>query len=97
MEDKPNIIPLVDENGVTTNYAIIALLEETGSRYVLLEKLPAMDKNIADLFILELFTDENGKEYLTQIEDATRYKKIMQTFREKLSQGVKDKYEQLKQ
>ncbi len=97
MEDKPNIIPLVDENGVTTNYAIIALLEETGSRYVLLEKLPAMDKNVADLFILELFTDENGKEYLTQIEDAARYEKIMQTFREKLTQGVKDKYEQLKQ
>lgn len=97
MDEKPKIIPLVDESGNTSDYAMIAALEKDGLRYILLEKLPAADKNVANLCILELFVDENGDEYLMQIEDGARYEKIMSAFRDRLEQSVKDKYRQLKQ
>ena len=87
-----DIISLLDEEGVESEYRIVACAELDGVEYMALEPLesdPVADLMAeAELVFLRISeeTDEDGEAFLDTIEDDEEYERVAEIFREKLSE-----------
>lgn len=84
----PDLITLVDENGIEHNFEILDQIEENDNRYFAL--MPVFD-NGADMLsssgeytILEAI-DVNGEEQLAEIEDDALRRRLSNEFEERFN------------
>lgn len=84
----PDLITLVDENGIEHNFEILDQIEENDNRYFAL--MPVFD-NSADMLsssgeytILEAI-DVNGEEQLAEIEDDALRRRLSNEFEERFN------------
>ena len=84
----PDLITLVDENGIEHNFEILDRIEENDNRYFAL--MPVFE-NSADMLsssgeytILEAI-DVNGEEQLAEIEDETLRRRLSYEFEERFN------------
>ncbi|MDR0879820.1 MAG: DUF1292 domain-containing protein [Clostridioides sp.] len=75
MED--NIISLVDEDGVTSNFEIILTLEAEGKEYAIL--VPVDDDEAEEALIFRIDQDEEG-EILLPIESDEEYETVVAVY-----------------
>lgn len=73
-----DIVTLTDEDGVETDFEIIASLELNGNTYYAL--MPVEDNENGDCVILRLEEDENGDEILSTIDDDDEYERVADAF-----------------
>jgi uncharacterized protein YrzB (UPF0473 family) len=84
----PDIVSVVDENGVSHTFEELDRIETDEGRFIAL--LPIYDdaQEILDddgeLIILQVNEDENGEIYLEPIEDEALFTKIGKIFEERL-------------
>ncbi len=84
----PDIVSVVDENGVSHTFEELDRIETDEGRFIAL--LPIYDdaQEILDddgeLIILQVNEDENGEIYLEPIEDEELFNKIGKIFEERL-------------
>ena len=89
-EFTPDILTLVDEDGVEREFEIIDAIETDDDRYVAL--VPYFDNpqelidSDGELVILKVETDEDGEEILSSIDDDDEYNFIADTFIKRLEE-----------
>lgn len=87
-EYNPDIVSVVDEDGVEHTFEMLDAIETDTERYVAL--IPAYDNSTeiieddGELIILKVVV-ENGEEFLSPIEDGEEFDEIGQIFEERLS------------
>jgi len=87
-----DIISLLDEDGVESEYRIVACAEMDGVEYMALEPCEEdpVDALMADatIVILRLSedTDEDGEQFLESIQDEEEYERVAEIFRDKLAE-----------
>ena len=87
-EFNPDLISVVDEDGVTHTFEELDRIETDDGRFVAL--LPVYDEaeeiidSDGELIILSVFEDENGETYLEPIEDDKLFNEIGKIFEERL-------------
>lgn len=87
-EYNPDIVSVVDEDGVEHTFEMLDAIETDTERYVAL--IPAYDNSTeiieddGELIILKVI-EENGEEFLSPIEDSDEFDEIGQIFEERLS------------
>ena len=88
-EYNPDIVSVVDENGVNHTFEMLDAIETDTDRYVAL--IPVFDdateilEDDGELIILKVIEDD-GEEYLTPIENPDEFDEIGQIFEERLSE-----------
>lgn len=93
-EYNPDIVSVVDENGVEHIFEELDRIETDDSRYIAL--LPVYDdaEDILDddgeVIILKVEEEKNGDTYLCPIEDAKEFDEIQKIFEERLSDLFSD-------
>lgn len=89
-EFNPDIVSVVDENGVEHIFEELDRIETDNARYVAL--LPVYDdaedvlESDGELIILKVEEDENGETYLCPIEDDKEFNEVGKIFEERLSE-----------
>lgn len=87
-EYNPDIVSVVDEEGVEHTFEMLDAIETDTDRYVAL--IPAFDESAdileddGELIILKVM-EENGEEYLTPIENSDEFDEVGQIFEERLA------------
>jgi uncharacterized protein YrzB (UPF0473 family) len=87
-EFNPDIVSVVDENGVSHTFEELDRIETDEGRFVAL--LPIYDEaeeildDDGELIILSVVEDEDGETYLEPIEDDALFDKIGKAFEERL-------------
>ncbi len=87
-EFNPDIVSVVDENGVAHTFEELDRIETDEGRFVAL--LPIYDEaeeildDDGELIILSVVEDEDGETYLEPIEDDELFDKIGKAFEERL-------------
>ena len=87
-----DLISLLDEDGVESEYRIIACAELDGVEYMALEPIRKAPeealKEAAQLVFLRLSEelDEDGEQYLESIQDEEEFDRVAEIFRDKLSE-----------
>lgn len=88
MEFNPDIVSVVDENGVSHTFEELDRIETDEGRFVAL--LPIYDEaeeildDDGELIILSVVEDADGETYLEPIEDDVLFDKIGKAFEERL-------------
>ena len=72
-----NIINLIDENGVESEFEIILTLEAEGKEYAIL--MPLEDNEAEEALIFRIDTDEEG-DILTPLEDDEEYENVVAVY-----------------
>lgn len=72
-----NIINLVDENGVESQFEIILTLEAEGKEYAIL--VPIEDEDAEEALIFRIDQDEDG-EILVPLEDDAEYEIVVDVY-----------------
>lgn len=72
-----NIISLIDENGVESQFEIILTLEAEGKEYAIL--MPLEDNEAEEALIFRIDTDEEG-DILTPLEDDEEYENVVAVY-----------------
>lgn len=84
----PDLITLVDENGIEHNFEILDQIEENDNRYFALmpvfENPDDMLSSSGEYTILEAI-DANGEEQLAEIEDETLRRRLSYEFEERFN------------
>lgn len=87
-EYNPDIVSVIDEDGVEHTFEMLDAIETDTDRYVALipyfENAEEILEDDGELIILKV-EEENGEEYLTPIESAEEFDEIGQIFEERLS------------
>lgn len=78
-----NIIVLEDEEGNDHEFNIIDMLEIDGNRYAIL--MPINDE-FDEAIILKIEADENGEEFLFEIEDDDEWEAVARAWEELLEE-----------
>ena len=81
-----DFVTLVDENGKETEFEIVdSLVSDNKEYYALIpvETSENVDSDNGELVILKVI-EENGEEFLDEIEDDDEYKSISEIFMERL-------------
>ena len=87
-----DLISLLDEDGVESEYRIIACAELDGVEYMALEPIiedPEEElMDAAELVFLKVSeeTDEDGEAFLDTIQDDEEFERVAEVFRDKLSE-----------
>lgn len=87
-EFNPDLISVIDEDGVAHTFEELDRIETDDGRYVAL--LPVYDEaeeildSDGELIILSVIEDENGETYLEPIEDEKLFNEIGKIFEERL-------------
>ena len=87
-EFNPDLISVIDEDGVAHTFEELDRIETDDGRYVAL--LPVYDEaeeildSDGELIILSVTEDENGETYLEPIEDEKLFNEIGKIFEERL-------------
>lgn len=87
-EYNPDIVSVVDEEGVEHTFEMLDAIETDAARYVAL--IPTYDDTAeildddGELIILKVM-EENGEEYLTPIENSDEFDEIGRIFEERLA------------
>ena len=87
-----DLISLLDEDGVESEYRIIACAELDGVEYMALEPIGKDPEEAlmeaAQLVFLRLSEelDEDGEQYLESIQDEEEFDRVAEIFRDKLSE-----------
>ena len=87
-EFNPDLISVIDEDGVAHTFEELDRIETDDGRYVAL--LPVYDEaeeildSDCELIILSVTEDENGETYLEPIEDEKLFNEIGKIFEERL-------------
>lgn len=89
-EFTPDILTLVDEEGVEREFEIIDAIETDEDRYVALVPYFDTPEELIDsdgeLVILKVETGEDGEEFLASIDDDDEYNFIADTFIKRLEE-----------
>jgi uncharacterized protein YrzB (UPF0473 family) len=72
-----SVVILTDDEGNEHEYIIVEVMEVEKNRYAVL--VPA-DPEEEDGIIMRLETDENGEEYLVDIEDESEWQKVVAAY-----------------
>ena len=80
--ESSDIITLTDEEGVETEFEVVASLEIDGAIYYAL--MPVEDNENGDCVILKLELDENGEEILSTIDDDDEYERVADAFEDEV-------------
>ena len=89
-EFNPDLISVIDEDGVAHTFEELDRIETDDGRYVAL--LPVYDEaeeildSDGELIILSVTEDENGETYLEPIEDEKLFNEIGKIFEERLTE-----------
>jgi uncharacterized protein YrzB (UPF0473 family) len=78
MFESTEIITLTDEEGVETDFEVVASLEIDGVIYYAL--MPVEDNENGECVILKLEKDENGEDILSTIDDDDEYDRVADAF-----------------
>ena len=78
MFESADVITLTDEDGVETDFEVVASLEINGQLYYAL--MPVENNENGDCFILKLEKDENGEDILSTIDDDDEYDRVADAF-----------------
>jgi len=85
-EEDVEVIELIDDEGNTHLFELIAELEMDGNIYKVLlpvdEEQGADDEAELEVIILKSVTDENGEEYLVDIEDDEEWERVADAWQE---------------
>lgn len=85
----PDIVTVVDEDGVEHEFEVIDRIETDDSKYVAMIPVFAEEEDLLDdsgeLIILRVI-EENGETVLEPIEDEDEFNEIGQVFEERLSE-----------
>lgn len=87
-EYTPEIVSVIDDDGIEHTFEMLDAIETDTDRYVAL--IPAYDgtseiiEDDGELIILKV-VEENGEEFLTPIEDEEEFDEIGKVFEERLS------------
>ena len=88
LEYGPDILTLMDEEGTEHEFEVIDTLELEESSYLALIPVPESEDELLEdegqLVILKNQVDENGEEYLEQIEDEEEFERVSDLFMERL-------------
>ena len=76
--DSTETITLTDEDGVETEFEVIASLEMNGTLYYALSPVEDNDEGVC--VILKLEKDENGEDILSTIDDDDEYEVVADAF-----------------
>ena len=86
----PDIVSVVDEEGVTHTFEELDRIETDEGRFIALLPVYSEAQDIIDddgeLIILSVVEDEDGEVYLEPIEDEKLFNKIGDIFEERLSE-----------
>lgn len=88
-EYNPDLVTVIDENGVEHTFEELDRIETDEGRFIAL--IPAFDESDeiiesdGELIILEVSEEENGDTILSPIEDDNLFNKIGKIFEERLS------------
>jgi len=75
--DHEEVVILTDEEGNEREFIIVESLQVETNHYAV---LVAADGNDEDGFIMRIEEDENGEEYLIDIEDEGEWKKVVEAY-----------------
>lgn len=85
-EEDVEVIELIDDEGNTHLFELIAELEMDGNIYKVLlpvdEEQEADDEEELEVIILKSVIDENGEEYLVDIEDDEEWERVADAWQE---------------
>jgi len=82
MEERDDIIVMVDENGVEETFEFLDSIEMEGNEYIVL--MPYSGEDIdeeAEVVILKLMRDENGEDMYVNIEDDDELNSVFEEFK----------------
>ncbi len=78
MFESAEVITLTDEDGVETDFEVVASLEINGEIYYAL--MPVENNENGECVILKLEKDENGEDILSTIDDDDEYDRVADAF-----------------
>jgi uncharacterized protein YrzB (UPF0473 family) len=84
--DSTELITLTDEDGVETEFEVVASLEMNGTLYYALR--PVEDNDEGACVILKLEKDEDGEDILSTIDDDDEYETVADAFEDLLFNEV---------
>lgn len=88
-EYNPDLVSVVDDNGVEHTFEELDRIETDSARYVALvpyyEKPEDLLEDDGEVIILKVEEDENGDTFLCPIEDAKEFDEIQKIFEERLA------------
>jgi uncharacterized protein YrzB (UPF0473 family) len=84
--DSTELITLTDEDGVETEFEVVASLEMNGTLYYALG--PVEDNDEGACVILKLEKDEDGEDILSTIDDDDEYETVADAFEDLLFNEV---------
>lgn len=85
------VITLVDEEGEEHDFEVIDVIELEGEKYAILlpvleEEDPGTDEENGEAIILKFAQDEEGNEFLVDIEDDEEWEKVADAWEEMLAE-----------
>ena len=88
MDEKENIITLIDEEGQEEDFEIIMTFESKGNEYVILAPADSDEESEAYAFKI-IYDDENKDEYsLISIEDDEEYEDVVVAYETLIEQEM---------
>lgn len=76
-EINENIIELIDDEGNTFRFSLIEAFEIEGQKYAI---LAPVDEAGEEALVLKVAVDENGEEYLYEIDDDEEWQMVAQVW-----------------
>jgi len=80
MEENNNIFELIDEEGNSVEFELLANLELDGKEYIALTPAEDSDDEECEVIMMSIETDENGEEYYDMVEDEELQEKLFADF-----------------
>ncbi len=84
IDESPEVLTLIDEDGEEQDFAILDIVELEGSRYAILLPLDeeGEEEDEGEAIILKYAKDEEGNEILTDIEDDEEWERVADAWEE---------------
>ena len=89
---EPDIISVTDDDGNELLFELLERYETDNDVYVAITKYNETDEDIVDgdyeVITLKVETDDNGDEYLVEIEDEMEYEQISDILMQKIEENL---------
>jgi Protein of unknown function (DUF1292). len=84
IDESPEVLTLIDEDGEEQDFAILDIVELEGSRYAILLPLDeeGEEEDEGEAIILKYAKDEEGNEILVDIEDDEEWERVADAWEE---------------
>ncbi|MEW5898716.1 MAG: DUF1292 domain-containing protein [Bacillota bacterium] len=84
IDESPDVLTLIDEDGEEQDFAILDIVELEGSRYAILLPLDeeGEEEDEGEAIILKYAKDEEGNEILVDIEDDEEWERVADAWEE---------------